>query len=68
MTRQFDENFKSILSSVKDKFIRIPNAIKKSPMAWAAIIMFIIGTSTGSFKTKIYNELNKKVVMLVKMR
>ena len=60
MTRQFDENFKSILSSVKDKFIRIPNTIKKSPMAWAAIIMFIIGTSTGSFKTKIYNELNNK--------
>lgn len=60
MTRQFDENFKSILSSVKDKFIGIPNATKKSPVAWAAIIMFIIGTSTGSFKTKIYNELNKK--------
>jgi hypothetical protein len=60
MTRQFDENFKSILSSVKDKFSNLPNAIKKSPVAWAAIIMFIIGTSTGSFKTKIYNELNKK--------
>jgi len=60
MTRQFDESFKSILSSVKDKFIRMPNAIKKSPIAWAALIAYIIGTSAGSFKTKIYDELNKR--------